>query len=266
MRRSKTFSRAWTCDIAERSTAREHRLLSIVYRFATRHVVSIRMRGAAFAAAVLAAAAMEVDTSSAVNTRTGLRKSGLHDPIGSVQGLITRRLGAAYVPSFQLQVIPAAPNGEDVFQLDFNQATKQVIVRGSAGYAMAAGLNWYLKYTANVSFSWGRNDSGNQVKLPEPGTLTPPANPGQTIAPVKYRYSYNVCTYGYSMPWWNFTQFEEEIDRLALWGVNLPLAFQGQVSVWFVVEGADSFVCPVVCETPTARGRDVASVAARAND
>jgi len=30
------------------------------------------------------------------------------------------------------------------------------------------------------------------------------------------------------MPFWNWRQFEAEIDRLALWGVNLPLAFQGQ--------------------------------------
>jgi hypothetical protein len=30
------------------------------------------------------------------------------------------------------------------------------------------------------------------------------------------------------MTWWNAQQFYDEIDRLALWGVNLPLAFQGQ--------------------------------------
>ena len=30
------------------------------------------------------------------------------------------------------------------------------------------------------------------------------------------------------MPFWNFSQFEAELDRLALWGVNLPLAFQAQ--------------------------------------
>jgi alpha-N-acetylglucosaminidase len=45
---------------------------------------------------------------------------------------------------------------------------------------------------------------------------------------VRWRYAYNVCTYGYTMPWWNWAQFEAEIDRLALWGVNLPLAFQAQ--------------------------------------
>ena len=28
------------------------------------------------------------------------------------------------------------------------------------------------------------------------------------------------------------TQFYEEVDRLALWGVNLPLAFGGQEYTW----------------------------------
>lgn len=52
------------------------------------------------------------------------------------------------------------------------------------------------------------------------------------MSKVKARYAYNVCTYGYTMAWWNFTLFEAEIDRLALWGVNLPLAFQGQEYTW----------------------------------
>jgi alpha-N-acetylglucosaminidase len=39
---------------------------------------------------------------------------------------------------------------------------------------------------------------------------------------------YNVCTYGYSLPWWNATVWQQEIDRLAMWGINLPLAFIGQ--------------------------------------
>ena len=45
------------------------------------------------------------------------------------------------------------------------------------------------------------------------------------VSNVKYRYYYNVCTAGYSTVWWNITMWQEEIDRMALWGVNLPLAF-----------------------------------------
>lgn len=87
-------------------------------------------------------------------------------------------------------------------------------------YAISAGLGWYLKYTCNASVSWGRGASGNNVALPSPGQLPLPT-PQTQLASVQWRYAYNVCTYGYSMAWWNFTQFEEEIDRLALWGAYL---------------------------------------------
>ena len=154
-----------------------------------------------------------------------LVKSGLHAPVAAVQGLISRLLGDAYIPAFDLTVIPAAADGNDVFEL--SPAGGRVAISGSSGYALAAGLNWYLKYTANCSASWGREGSGNNVQLPAPGALVPPA-PLRMESLVRWRYAYNVCTYGYTMPFWNFTQFEAEIDRLALWGVNLPLAFQGQ--------------------------------------
>lgn len=160
-----------------------------------------------------------------------LSRSGLHAPVASVQGLIGRLLGAPRVASFALEVIPADPaTGNDVFELDYDAAQQLVVVRGNAGYSIAAGLNWYLKYSLNCSFSWGRGGSGNNVAgVPPAGALPPPAGgPVRMAAPVRWRYAYNVCTFGYTMPFWDFAQFEEELDRLALWGVSLPLAFQGQ--------------------------------------
>jgi len=145
-----------------------------------------------------------------------------------VQGLVSRVLGPQYVNSFIFQVIPDV-NGYDVYEIS-PTSNGTIIIRGNAGYVLSAGLNWYLKYTANCSFSWGRNGSGNQIRnLPLPSTGLPqPPSTIRMVSNLKYRYSYNVCTYGYTMAWWNFTLFEEEIDRLALWGINLPLAFQAQ--------------------------------------
>ena len=142
-----------------------------------------------------------------------LTASGLHDPIGSVTGLIARLLGAAYVPAFQLEVIPKnESSGNDVFELDYNASTRGVIIRGSAGYAIAAGLNWYLKYTTNSSISWGRGGSGNHIAVPSPDALLPPARTRMSSS-LRFSYAYNVCTYGYSMAHWSLTQFYEEIDR-----------------------------------------------------
>lgn len=37
---------------------------------------------------------------------------------------------------------------------------------GNSGVSLAMGLNWYLKYYANCSVSWGWDGSGNQVRSP----------------------------------------------------------------------------------------------------
>ena len=48
----------------------------------------------------------------------------------------------------------------------------------------------------------------------------------------RFRYYQNVCTVSYSMSWWNWTRWEREIDWMALNGINLPLAFTAQESIW----------------------------------
>lgn len=35
-----------------------------------------------------------------------------------------------------------------------------------------------------------------------------------------------------AMVWWSWEQWQEEIDRMALWGINLPLAFVGSEWAW----------------------------------
>jgi alpha-N-acetylglucosaminidase len=48
----------------------------------------------------------------------------------------------------------------------------------------------------------------------------------------RFRYYQNVCTESYSFVWWDWAQYEEHIDWMALNGVNLPLAFTGQEVIW----------------------------------
>ncbi len=42
----------------------------------------------------------------------------------------------------------------------------------------------------------------------------------------------NVCTASYSMAWWDWRRWEEEMDWMALSGINLALAFTGQEAIW----------------------------------
>ena len=48
----------------------------------------------------------------------------------------------------------------------------------------------------------------------------------------RFRYYQNVCTASYSFVWWDWTRWQREIDWMALNGINLPLAFNGQEAIW----------------------------------
>ena len=48
----------------------------------------------------------------------------------------------------------------------------------------------------------------------------------------RFHYYQNVCTVSYSFAWWNWTRWEREIDWMAMSGINLALAFNGQEAIW----------------------------------
>ena len=150
------------------------------------------------------------------------------DPVSAVSGLVTRLLGPSELSKFSFEVIPKDPAG-DVYELDYSSSSNQVVIRGNNGVSLSTGLNNYLKYTLNVSISWGRNNSGVLAIMPP--TLPPPATPGRVLFPMEFRYSWNVCTPGYSFVWYSWEQWQFMIDWMALQGVNLPLAFTGQEAV-----------------------------------
>lgn len=94
----------------------------------------------------------------------------------------------------------------------------KLLIRANSGVSMASGLGWYLKYYCNSSFSWGRQGTGNLIQLnAQMPTIPLPQSRVRIVSPVKYRYYYNVCTAGYSTVWWSWQQWQEEIDRMALW-------------------------------------------------
>lgn len=48
----------------------------------------------------------------------------------------------------------------------------------------------------------------------------------------RFRYYQNVCTLGYTSAWWQWEDWEKNIDWMALNGINLALAFTGQEAIW----------------------------------
>ena len=112
----------------------------------------------------------------------------------------------------------------DFFELD--QAGKKVVVRGNTWVNIASGVNWYLKYYAGIHLSWNQM----QAKLP---AVLPAVNVKERHeTDLTLRYDFNYCTFSYSMAFWDWKRWEQEIDWMALHGVNLPLAIVGEECVW----------------------------------
>ncbi|MEX0776866.1 MAG: alpha-N-acetylglucosaminidase [Phycisphaeraceae bacterium] len=147
----------------------------------------------------------------------------LAGPVEAVEQLLRRRLPHL---ADRLVLGLLEGNGEpDTFELA-ELPGGRVSVRGSSGIALASGCNWYLKHYAGGHVSW----CGDQAAAPSqparlPGTL-------RITTPYRWRYCFNYCTFGYSMAWWDWPQWEQQIDLMALWGINLPLAITGQEAIW----------------------------------
>lgn len=117
--------------------------------------------------------------------------------------------------------------GKDFFELD--QAGDKVVIAGNNYVSIATGLNWYLKYYANVHLSWNHMEANLPTQLPKV------TQPERRETSQLQRYYLNYCTFSYSMPFWDWERWEEEIDWMAMHGINLSLAITGTESVWFNV-------------------------------
>ena len=113
---------------------------------------------------------------------------------------------------------------KDFFELD--QRGTKVVVRGNTWVNIASGVNWYLKYYAGIHLSW------NQMQAKLPGVLPAVKQKERHETDLTLRYDFNYCTFSYSMAFWDWKRWEQEIDWMALHGVNLPLAIVGEECVW----------------------------------
>ena len=104
--------------------------------------------------------------------------------------------------------MPDVTNDER-FEL-YSQADK-IIIRGTTKSAIGVGLNYYLKYYCKTYVSWYSFD-----KIETPKVL--PVVPEKVVrsARVPERFFLNYCTYGYTLTWWGWHEWERLIDWMAL--------------------------------------------------
>ena len=106
----------------------------------------------------------------------------------------------------------------------------KIEIKGNNSNSMAMGLNHYLRKYCLATVSWYRD-----MPLNIPTQLKKVDGVERGEAKVNDRFFLNYCTYGYTMPFWNWADWEHFIDWMALNGVNMPLAITGQEAVWYNV-------------------------------
>lgn len=144
-----------------------------------------------------------------------------------VEGIV-ERLAPSYVGHILFERVES-PAGKDCFELA-TAADGKILIRGNSSISMAVGLNHYFKYFCKTSVSWFADQP---VQLPD--TPPPVACTIRKEARIQKRFFLNYCTYGYTMPWWQWRDWERLVDWMALNGINMPLAITGQEAVWHKV-------------------------------
>jgi alpha-N-acetylglucosaminidase len=98
-------------------------------------------------------------------------------------------------------------------------------VRGDSGVALARGAYAWMRQTGDAHVSW----EGDRVALP---ARWAEGASGRVESPFAHRAYLNPCTYGYTTPWWDWPRWRREIDWMAVHGIDMPLALEGQEFVW----------------------------------
>lgn len=100
------------------------------------------------------------------------------------------------------------------------------LIRGNNYVSIASGINWYLKYSVGVHLAW------NSMHASLPATLPLVQGVERHTTDIKHRYYLNYCTLSYSMAFWDWKRWEQELDWMALHGINLCLDIVGTDVVW----------------------------------
>lgn len=93
----------------------------------------------------------------------------------------------------------------------------KLVINASSEVAACRAFYDYVKKNNLGINTW----NGNRYNMP---AMLPDTKPYQVVSPFRHHYYFNVVTYGYTMPYWDWNRWEKEIDWMALHGIDMPLA------------------------------------------
>ena len=142
-------------------------------------------------------------------------------PEQAITGLLNRIGGNGAADKFEIVIDASlAENGKDVFVIT-SQNSKPCI-KGNTQLSVATGINWYLNHHAHINLTWNNLTTDLSAV-----TLPVPSSEEKHVCNTTYRYDFNTCTFSYSMAFWTWERWQQEIDWMALHGINVPLNLVG---------------------------------------
>lgn len=145
--------------------------------------------------------------------------------INAAQDLMQRVLGPGSQQRIELELLPQAGNEREYFIL--SQRNSKPLIQANSLSALTRGLYQYLRSYAKCHISW------TQLHNRLPTTLALPHSAQRYDCHAPMRYYLNYCTYSYSMAFWDWERWEQELDLMALYGINAPLMLVGLDAVWY---------------------------------
>lgn len=137
------------------------------------------------------------------------------DPaVEAARGVIARAVGS-FPERLELTLIDKAPTGCDRYTLRAEKG--RLHIGGSSTVALCKAFHDYALEAGYGVTNW----SGSRYELPK---KFPDMAPREVVSPFRDHLFFNVCTFGYTMPFWDWARWEQELDWLALHGFDMPLA------------------------------------------
>ena len=150
----------------------------------------------------------------------------------AVTSLINRVGGAGTADKFKFVLSPSLNSKNEVFVIGSEDG--KILIKGTTISAITTGIGWYLQNYAHINIAWNSLnektvDGGAYADL---SSLPVPTGEEIRTSDAMYRYYLNTCTFGYSMTSWTWKRWQQEIDWMALHGINMPLQLVGLEEVW----------------------------------
>ncbi|MGH9325682.1 MAG: alpha-N-acetylglucosaminidase [Terriglobia bacterium] len=172
-------------------------------------------------APVLAESAPIPNDSARLHSKSPMSAPEQDRSSSSARAVLMRLLGVR-ANEFNLDWI-ASENGHQVYEVSASQGT--ISIKGSSGVALSRGAYMYLREACDAMVTW----SGRHLVLPR---RLPDYAHRRVVCPYQFTHYFNVVTFGYSTPFWDWERWERELDWMALHGVTMSYAMTGQEAIW----------------------------------